>query len=511
MRSFILPLSFFTLVCIISCNDDEEKKSDTLRPATDIQLNPGGYAPLSAELTFTGGLPVELQVRVVGKHGPASDAIKVYEPASQQWKVPVLGLYPDYDNEVIVTYFDETGSQLLEETFTIRTQPLIEEMPTVDIAVDLGGDIAAGYNLVNYFGHTGEFLPQRPFMFDRFGDIRWYLDYSAHPDLSSLFFDNGMILLQNGNLLFGNGNSGQLYEVDRLGQVIKQYSLQGYGFHHHVIEKPNGNFIVTVNDPGKPTVEDVIIEINRNNSQIVRTWDLNESLDNQRRAWPTDLADLNIDWFHANALAFDPTDNSIIVSGRTQGTVKLTENNDLVWILAPHREWETSGTGQDLRQYLLTPLDATSTPLEDPLVLDGTTNHPDFEWSWYQHSPIILPTGNILQFDNGDNRNYTGAGPYSRAVEYEIDEDKKTIRQVWTYGKERGTAAYSRIVSKVSYDEQTNHVLFTPGATSFSGRQMGRVIEIDKSGGNVVFEATVTPPIAPFSITFHNVIRVPLY
>ncbi|MCB0663179.1 MAG: aryl-sulfate sulfotransferase, partial [Saprospiraceae bacterium] len=123
--------------------------------------------------------------------------------------------------------------------------------------------------------------------------------------------------------------------------------LRGYGFHHHVIEKPNGNFLVTVNDFSKSTVEDVVIEIDRNSGNIINTWDLNESLEKGRQAWETDIADLNVDWFHANALEYSPTDDCILVSGRTQGVVKLDVNNEVKWILAPHKDWDLNGRGQD--------------------------------------------------------------------------------------------------------------------------------------------------------------------
>ena len=294
------------------------------------------------------------------------------------------------------------------------------------------------FNLVNYFGFNANFRPQRPFIFDQFGDIRWYLDFTSSPEFSDLFFDNGMTQLRNGNLLFGNASTRRIYEIDLFGRVIDSWSLQGNDFHHHVIEKPDGNLLVTITDPTKTTVEDVIIEIDRGNAQFANTWDLNNSLDNSRRAWPTDLADLNFDWFHANAIEYSAEDDEIIVSGRTQGVVKLNAQNEVSYILAPHREWNTSGEGTDLTQFLLTPLDANDQPITDMDVLDGVSNHPDFEWSWYQHSPILMPNGNLMIFDNGDNRNYTNAGPYSRAVEYEIDEENKTIKQVWSYGKERG-------------------------------------------------------------------------
>ena len=74
----------------------------------------------------------------------------------------------------------------------------------------------------------------------------------------------------------------------------------------HVLEKPNGHFVVTVNKLGEPTVEDYVIEIDRVTGDIIREWDLRQSLEYGRRAWPSGFADLDVDWFHGNGLAYDP-------------------------------------------------------------------------------------------------------------------------------------------------------------------------------------------------------------
>ncbi|MDX1672892.1 MAG: aryl-sulfate sulfotransferase, partial [Balneolaceae bacterium] len=142
----------------------------------------------------------------------------------------------------------------------------------------------------------------------------------------------------------------------------------------------------------------------------------------------------------------------------------------------------------------------------------GDVNHPDFEWSWYQHAVKIKPDGNIFLFDNGENRNYSGSQLYSRAVEYAIDQQAMTIQQTWSYGKQRGAETYSRIVSEVDFLPDENHVFFTPGATRFGGEDYGKVVEIDYSQQAALFEATIIPPVPAFGlITLHRSQRLPLY
>jgi arylsulfate sulfotransferase len=500
------------LVCLIlltGCDANPvETEPDFLTDLT-ITPNPTGSAPLTAEVALTTSRPVQVEVIVAGRG--ATDEVHRFPSVSQQARLPILGLYPNVSNTITLRFFDVGGALLGDVTRTITTPPLLGDLPSVTINAATPAAMKPGMNLVSYFGHDGQFTPQRPFMFDADGAIRWYLDFTNHPNLANLFYDNGVERLANGNLYFGDGSTGRIIEMDMLGRIVNTWTMPGYGFHHQVLEKPNGNFVVTVNKDGAATIEDYLIEIDRTTGAIVREWDLNQALDNTRRAWPAGFADLNVDWFHANGLAYDPQDDAIIVSGRTQGTVKLTNDNQVVWILAPHRGWGTAGDGTDLTTRLLQPLDANGQPITDPAVLDGTANHPDFEWAWYQHAPELMPDGTLLLFDNGDNRNYVDQPLYSRAVAFRVDQGAMTVQQVWQYGKERGGETFSRIVSDVDYYAAEDNIMFMPGAIGFNGSEYGRAIEVDHTTRTIVFEATITPPTAPFGITFHRVERLSLY
>ena len=501
------------LLCLFGCDEDMVRFDPSdFDFVTDFALvrDPTGYAPLSAEATFTATQASQLVLEVTGPEDSSAPVSQRFQVVRGPNTIPVLGLYPGRTNTVTFR-FQENGMDLGVITEELRAPLLSPDISAVTINTISPAAIKPGMNLVSSFGHNGEFRPQKPFIFDADGRIRWYFDPTGHPILNDLFYDDGVERLTNGNLYFGDGGTDLIVELDMLGRVINTWAMPGYEFHHNVIEKPDGNFIVTVSKQGEPTVEDYIIEINRITGEIVTEWNLNESLDNTRRSWPTNFADLNVDWFHGNAVAYNQFDDTIIVSGRTQGTVKLTRSNEVVWILAPHVDWATAGNGVDLATKLLQPLDASGQPISDSDVLNGTINHPDFEWAWYQHAPELLPDGRLLLFDNGDNRNFVEAGPYSRAVVYQIDEEAMTIQQSWQYGKERGTDLFSRIVSDVDFHEAENNVVFMPGAVGRGGTPVGKVVEVDFATREVLFEATVTAPTAQFGITFHRVERLSLY
>ncbi len=473
----------------------------------EVVPNPGGHAPLTARIDLETSEPVSVQLRVVGRRGPGSDVVHAFPEPATEHRIPVLGLYAGSENRVELALRDGAGTALGTLAYEVETPPPSPHLPDVTIDVASPSEMVPGMTLVSYYGHDGDPSPNRPFIFDRHGDIRWYLDYEGHPQLGELSFDNGVERLRNGHLYFGAQQGDLVYEVDMLGRVRETWEMPGFGFHHQVKETSDGDFLVTVHRGGIGTIEDHVIEIDRGSGQITNVWDLRQSLDPDRTTWTDDRTD----WIHVNAVAEDERDGGIIVSGRTQGVAKLTRDNEVVWILAPHRGWETAGDGTDLSQRLLQPLDAAGEPIADPAVLEGEANHPDFEWSWYQHAPVVMPDGNLLLFDNGDNRNYTGAERYSRAVEYEIDEEAMTVRQAWSYGKARGEETFARIVSDVDYRPGRDRVFFSPGAVEAGPAPHGKVVELGRDGKDVVFEATVTPPEPIFIITFHRTERMPLY
>jgi arylsulfate sulfotransferase len=497
----------FTVACKKNKNETPGGDASGYIASKTVAVNPSGFAPLSAMLTLETTVSTKVAIRVVGQHGTESDVSKEFEEVSTAHSIPILGLYADYDNQVEITLLDEAGGNLGTTIIPVPTDPLIADLP--QIAIDIPPAAAHhDMTLVSYFGASPEGgIPHNPFIFDDFGDIRWYIDYTSSNVLNELNIQNGLELLANGNLYFGNIASNTIYEIDMFGSILNSWSLTplGYEFHHQVLEKPNGNFLITAKKTGIPTRDDHIIEINRT-GELVNVWDFRQSLQYDRTAWTTDL----VDWLHLNAVEYDPTDDCIIASGRTQGLIKVDASNNVKWIVAPHRGWGIAGNGVDLKTKLLQPLDAQGDPISDPEVLDGAKNHPDFEWNWYQHSPKKMNDGGLLLFDNGDTRNYKTDSLYSRAVKYSIDETAMTVKQEWQYGKERGVETYSFIVSDVDFNEESGTVIFSPGAIAEDGPKHGKIVEVKANTADVVFEATITPQVTS-AVTFHRTERMSIY
>ena len=479
-----------------------------------VVVDPSGFAPLAARISYTYPLAGVSKVVVHGRHGPGSDVVQQFKDQGKTHAMPVLGLYANYANAVDLLVLDSTGRVLADTALILRTGALPPNMPTsINVTHAATGALGGGFALVSNFSATN---PQVPLVVDNYGDIRWLLNYAANPtnpELQKLSYDCGIARLQNGNYYFADINSSKIFEVDVFGTVVNRWDLPGYNFQHEVYEKPDGNFLVSVSKVGSThpdgvaTVEDYVVEVDRRANRVVQEWDLKESLDENRTALESDPTD----WLHINALLYDPSDNTIIVSGRYQGVVKLSYDNRVQWLLAPHTGWGRNRRGEDLNQYLLGPLDAAGQPITDADVALGNANHPDFEWNWYQHSITLMPNGDLLLFDNGTNRNFIRNAPshYSRAVEYRLHPAARTVQQIWTYGKERGDAAYSAIVSRVQYLPATNHVMFCPGYNVPNALgHGGKIIEVDYASKQVLLEMEMS---ADNGWGFHRAQRAGLY
>ena len=214
----------------------------------DWTVNPSGYAPLSALLEVNSPVPGQIHIRVVGKNGPDSDIYKAFDAVDISHEISVHGLYEDYENTVEVIFAQADGTLRFSEFIQIPVEKHMLLVPEINITVREFSKMEPGLTLVS---SLISFIRNVPYMFDAYGDIRWILDYETHDDLKDLFYDVGIERLQNGNLYFGDKRTSRIYEIDLFGEVLNSWEMPGYFFHHNVQEKPNGNFLVTVNKWGK--------------------------------------------------------------------------------------------------------------------------------------------------------------------------------------------------------------------------------------------------------------------
>lgn len=403
-----------------------------------VVVDPYGISPLTALVIFeTKDLTTPtVTIQGIDEH---TTFTHTFTP-NKKHILPIYGLYPNKDNEVEIKINDKTT------TVHIKTKELPKDfiLPT-----NVEADKEELGNQLYFFtpssnGYTCAY--------DINGDVRWYLTTNQVWDIKRL--NNGNILLSSDRLINPPYYTTGLVEMDLTGKIYYEYSLPG-GYHHDAYEMPNGNLLVASDDftSGNGTVEDYIAEIDRKTGKIVKEIDLKNILpteEGKSDSWT------EYDWFHNNAVWYDEKTNSITLSGRHQDIV-LNINYDteeINWILGDPEGWD-----KKYQKYFF------------KVVGDS-----EFDWQYAQHASMILPNGNVFVFDNGNNRSkdknkYLKASDnFSRGVIYAINNDNKTIKQVWEYGKDLGSDFYSPYISDVDYFSDGHYLIHSGGISSTNGK-----------------------------------------
>jgi hypothetical protein len=328
----------------------------------------------------------------------------------------------------------------------------------------------------------------------------------------------------DGHILFSQAGAGLLTKIDLLGNMLGCWHARGrwvgktppHGsielpievLHHAFQVLPNGNFLVlsaevrsfenwhgSTTDVSAPRetanlVGDIIAEVTRN-GELAREWRLFDMLDPYRighgsrsNYWHKLGFPGAFDWSHTNSIFYDRTDGSIVASLRHQDCIIKFDcaSGELRWILGNHSHW----TGQ-LVERLLTPQAGT-------------------DWQFHQHDCSVVAHNRVLCFDNGNFRagafapKQDDAASYSRAVEFEIDESARTVRQVWSFGdggQDRIFACYQGGALRLPATGNT-FITFggictvdgVPSSDNVGAFGRARLIEVAPAG-DIVFDASI--------------------
>ena len=403
----------------------------------NIILNPYGNSPLTALVLFETEQELDVKVTITGK-----DKLTTYTHTFSKAKehyLPIYGLYADSNNKIII----ECGNNKKE--IYIQTEKLPENMilPTSIKAnkSKLTNDLyfytpsSSGYTVA----------------YDVNGEVRWYLTNYALWKIDRL--QNGHLLVSTERLINNPYYMTGLYEIDLLGKIYTEFSLEG-GYHHDYYEMENGNLLVASDDFNNEdgTVEDYIVELDRTTGKVIKTFDLKKVLnmeDGQSENYTS------YDWFHNNSVWYDKKTDSITLSGRHQDAVINIsyQTGELNWIIGDSTNWSS-----EYQKYFFTPVGD------------------NFEWQWSQYAAMITPEGYVFLFDNGNNKSknkdeYVDASnSYSRGVMYKINTENMTIEQVFEYGKEKGSSFYSPYISDVDYLDKNHYIIHSGGIVYVDGK-----------------------------------------
>ncbi|MBF2563462.1 aryl-sulfate sulfotransferase [Listeria seeligeri] len=446
-----------------------------------VKLNPYGTSPLTALLLFNTAEKMKITIEVEGENADTTIESEVGSEYTTEHEVAVLGLYADKTNTVKITAVTQDGKKT-EKTITIQTNKLPSEMPTIDVKTSDTKKMEQTGNQLTFITPSTKYA----YGVDSNGDVRWYsTKYNSH-----VFKE-----LKNGHLLYltkydnADDTYSLLLETDYLGKIYHAYSMtteaeseqsgssSKSAIHHDAIELPSGNLLLTINDDTK-YMEDTMIEIDRQTGEVVKTIDLKDILPEEFYKDYKARSDGKVDWFHQNAIWYDESDDSIIISSRSQDTVMKIDYNStkIKWILSDKEGWPDS-----YKKYLLTP------------------TGDDFKYPAGQHAVEILSdqddnsdTVDILLYDNNEvvtRGDEEESGKYSEAVQYRINEKTKKVEMVFSFGKELGEDYWTEIVGAARYMETTGNYL-----VNFGHRKDGKessIIEVNQAG-EVAFEMNLT-------------------
>jgi Arylsulfotransferase (ASST) len=216
----------------------------------------------------------------------------------------------------------------------------------------------------------------------------------------------------NGWLTYFDRTRRAFFALDSTYAVVDSFRC-GNGYNtdaHELLLLPNGHALLMAYDPqivdmsqivpkgrAQATVLGLIIqELDRDKIVVFqwRSWDHFRILD----ALGIPFSRATIDYVHGNSLDVGPHGNILLSSRHMSEVTKISRaTGDLLWRLG--------GKNNQFRF------------INDPVGFS------------YQHDARWLPDGRITLFDNGTFH----SPPFSRAVEYELDEEKMTAKLVWQY------------------------------------------------------------------------------
>lgn len=260
-----------------------------------VILNPYLITPLTALVLFRLSEPSAVRIHVKGKS--AAGDLQFDFPAAKEHRLPIYGLYADYNNEIILTLADGSSTIL-----QIQTEAVPENIP---MPLYVQTDPA-------YFSNQMMFVSPSSFSkmvaFDYAGDLRWYTTLDVVFDIKRV--KNGRLWIATERLLALPYVTTGIYEMSMLGKIYHEYRLPG-GVHHDYVEDQDGNIIILTQDFSRDTVEDLCVVLERTTGDILKTIDLKKLL-------PATAAAGNRasghDWLHNNAVWYDAATNSLSFS-----------------------------------------------------------------------------------------------------------------------------------------------------------------------------------------------------
>jgi hypothetical protein len=430
-----------------------------------------GVSPFISFVYFTGTNIAELaaaEFSIAPKPGTVSKPVDVWYsiPAltargyvNSNLILPVYGLYQGYVNQVTVSlHFNDGSTQSLLLPITTAaygTSTGIYVNPVIRTARAAGSTLGFDFFIIKC-----GLAP--PVIVDTDAEVRWVVTDAIGGTSSALVGDEFVI---------GTLDSLTVYRL-RLDGTLSQAAVPSsttYTDFDHNIDFGKTALLAEF-DIGNKSLESNIAEID-DNGTIYNQWNMATIISDYMTSQGDNAKAFvrpGTDWFHSNSTAYDPSDDSLIISSRENFVIKVDySTGNIIWILGDTTKyWYTFPS---LRAKALT-LTAGLPPIG-------------------QHGISINSEGNLMLFNDGlGSRNQpTGAPagltlPYSAVSVYAIDKASMTAQEVYRF--DDGESIDS-VICGSAYEAPGQSVL-VDYATAADFLQ-ARLVGLD-SNQNVVFD-----------------------
>src|SRR5699024_3721307 len=379
-----------------------------------VKVDPYETSPLSGLIMFETEEPMQVQVTTGEEEG--QPVKNLWDESKTSHVIPVLGLFPDKNNQVLIEVFDDEGKKD-EVEVEMETDALPDDVMDTEVVESQPEKMEAGLTFM---------VPTKGYLYavDEEANVRWYSSLQSRLVFTKL--DNGHYLQTTRKE--DEQQFNELIEIDMVGKIHNAYDIEVEGYdedknnliHHDVIEVPSGNFLATMHEPNSEYEEDHMYEIDRETGKTTQEISLRDAMPDEA---PDEYDGKNAednDWIHQNAIYYDETDNSILVSGRSQDSIlKLAyPSGELQWILAADEKWP-----EEYQDYVLEPQGDVKFPAGQHAVkIIETTNNSNDATA----KDIILFDNNEV-FVRGDR---DVSKQYSQAIRYHIDEEEKSTEEI---------------------------------------------------------------------------------
>lgn len=392
----------------------------------------------------------------------ATFAIDSLEYSETAINLPVWGMYADYENTVNITIHYINGSEQTA-SYNISTEEYIDPNSIYDqVVVNQSAD-ANNKPAYNYFYFENS-TNQGPVIIDIDGNIRWTANSTAG-SYRAATFDNGKFIVHSGSNIIHLNLSG-----DETVYPIEEVNLTNINDHHETTTGKFGYFLnIDATKNNANILEAILLEVNEDGSYIDQ-WDLGEiiadhmTLNNED---PTLLVRDGIDWFHMNSAIYDPSDDSIIISGRELFVIKIDYSTKAIkWVLG----------------------DETKYWAEFPSLL-ALSLHSNDTKPIGEHA-LSLTDGQLVLFNNGQvSFNQPEGAPIgeslstSLAMKWTIDEETMSASVTWEYD----AGLYSDICSSI-YEKEGSNLITYAAVNRLNDETEKTVIQNVDEDQNVIFE-----------------------